>query len=122
MTGLLLLAALLTAGLDQATKRLAARPLANARGSLLPLTLRQAGLAWVLAVACVGSVVALASPLPALAAVGLGLVSGGVTGNLTDRVTRGAVVDFIVVGRWPAFNVADAAMTCGLAAAAWSLL
>ncbi|MFL5912579.1 MAG: signal peptidase II [Gaiellaceae bacterium] len=122
MTGLLLLAALLTAGLDQATKRLTARPLANTRGSLLPLTLRQAGLAWVLALACVASVVTLASPLPALAAVGLGLVAGGVTGNLADRVTRGAVVDFILVGRWPAFNVADAAMTCGLAAAAWSLL
>lgn len=122
MTGLLLLAALLTAGLDQATKRLTARPLLNSRSSLLPLTLRQAGLAWVLALACVGSVIALASPLPALAAVGLGLVAGGVTGNLADRVTRGAVVDFIVVGRWPAFNVADAAMTCGLAVVAWSLV
>ena len=122
MTGLLLLAALLTAGLDQATKRLVATPLINMRGSLLPLTLRQAGVAWVLVVACVASVVALASPLPALAAVGLGLAAGGATGNLADRATRGGVVDFIVVGRWPAFNVADAAMTCGLLAAAWSLL
>jgi lipoprotein signal peptidase len=31
------------------------------------------------------------------------------------------VVDFIAVGRWPAFNVADAAMVCGVAAAVWSL-
>ena len=122
MTGLLLLAALLTAGIDQATKRLATSPLTNARGSLLPLTPRRMALAWVLALTCIASVVALASPLPALTAIGLGLVAGGAAGNLADRVTRGAVVDFIVVGRWPAFNVADAAMTCGLAAAAWSLL
>jgi signal peptidase II len=122
VTGLLLLAALLTAGLDQATKRLATEPLTNERASLLPLTLPQAALAWALALACVASVVAIASPLPAPAAIGLGLVTGGATGNLADRAARGGVVDFIVVGRWPAFNVADAAMTCGLLVAAWSLL
>ena len=48
---------------------------------------------------------------------GLALVLGGALGNLFDRVTRGAVVDFIDVyyGRyhWPAFNVADAAITAG---------
>ena len=48
---------------------------------------------------------------------GLALVLGGAFGNLWDRLARGAVVDFIDVyyGRyhWPAFNVADAAITTG---------
>jgi len=48
----------------------------------------------------------------------LGLVAGGAAGNLIDRVrsTRG-VVDFLDVGigalRWPTFNVADIAVSCG---------
>ncbi len=45
------------------------------------------------------------------------LVLGGAVGNLLDRVLRGAVVDFVDLhyGRyhWPAFNVADAAITVG---------
>ena len=50
---------------------------------------------------------------------GLSLVLGGALGNLWDRIARGAVVDFIDVyyGRfhWPAFNVADAAISVGAA-------
>jgi signal peptidase II len=52
-------------------------------------------------------------------AVALGLVLGGALGNLADRVFRapgfgrGAVVDFVDLRRWPVFNVADAAITCG---------
>jgi signal peptidase II len=58
----------------------------------------------------------------------LALVCGGAVGNLIDRVrsSRG-VVDFIDVGvgsyRWPTFNVADIAVTCGAVALAlvlWS--
>lgn len=41
----------------------------------------------------------------------LGMVLGGVVGNLTDRVFRGFVIDFMDLGFWPAFNVADAALT-----------
>ncbi|MGW0036041.1 signal peptidase II [Gordonia sp. NPDC003376] len=50
---------------------------------------------------------------------GLGLVLGGALGNLVDRifrapgVLRGHVVDFISVGWWPVFNVADSAVVCG---------
>lgn len=50
------------------------------------------------------------------AAVGLGLLVGGAVGNLADRLVGGhggAVVDFIDLQWWPAFNVADAAITCG---------
>ncbi len=56
----------------------------------------------------------------------LGLISGGAAGNLVDRVrsARG-VVDFIDVGvgtlRWPTFNVADIAVSCGAVALAISL-
>lgn len=48
---------------------------------------------------------------------GLGLVLGGALGNLIDRIRFGHVVDFLdfYVGQyhWPAFNVADIAITCG---------
>ena len=48
---------------------------------------------------------------------GLGLVLGGALGNLIDRIRIGFVVDFLdfYVGEyhWPAFNVADIAITCG---------
>jgi len=43
-----------------------------------------------------------------------GLLIGGATGNLIDRVTEGAVVDFVDLPWWPAFNVADVAITCGV--------
>jgi signal peptidase II len=48
----------------------------------------------------------------------LGLVAGGAAGNLIDRVRSGrGVVDFLDVGvgalRWPTFNVADIAVSCG---------
>jgi signal peptidase II len=56
----------------------------------------------------------------------LGLVAGGAVGNLIDRIrsARG-VVDFLDVGvgalRWPTFNVADIAVSCGAIALAISL-
>jgi signal peptidase II len=50
---------------------------------------------------------------------GLSLVLGGAIGNLIDRVLYGRVVDFIDVFmgnfHWPAFNVADSALTTGIA-------
>ncbi len=51
------------------------------------------------------------------AAAGLALLLGGATGNLTDRILHGAVTDFFEVlfgsYRYPAFNVADSAITVG---------
>jgi signal peptidase II len=44
-----------------------------------------------------------------------GLLLGGATGNLIDRVLDGAVTDFIDLPLWPAFNVADMAITFGVA-------
>jgi len=45
--------------------------------------------------------------------VSLGLISGGIIGNLTDRLTSGRVTDFIDFTFWPAFNVADSAIVLG---------
>jgi signal peptidase II len=47
------------------------------------------------------------------------LILGGVVGNLIDRLRLGYVIDFISIHlqelfRWPAFNIADAAMTVGI--------
>lgn len=44
----------------------------------------------------------------------LGLISGGLIGNLIDRLRFGHVTDFIDLGWWPAFNVADSAATIGV--------
>jgi signal peptidase II len=49
----------------------------------------------------------------------MGLIFGGAIGNLIDRLRFGAVVDFVDVHfrgwHWPAFNVADSAITVGVA-------
>jgi signal peptidase II len=53
-------------------------------------------------------------------AVALGLLLGGATGNLTDRIfrspgpLRGWVVDWIQLPHWPVFNLADSSITCGV--------
>ena len=61
--------------------------------------------------------------ISALNAAGLALLLGGATGNVTDRILHGAVTDFLEVylhflpwktfNPWPAFNVADSAITIG---------
>lgn len=54
-----------------------------------------------------------------LAAVGLGLLFGGGIGNLIDRIRIGSVVDFVAIGPWPRFNIADSAITAGVLILAW---
>lgn len=61
----------------------------------------------------------------AMTALALGLVLGGALGNLTDRGLRGPgfhgrVVDFVDIGPWPVFNVADSAIVVGAVLLAWS--
>ena len=50
-----------------------------------------------------------------------GLLIGGALGNLIDRLAHGAVTDFIKLPAWPAFNVADMAITFGVLALLWVL-
>jgi signal peptidase II len=45
---------------------------------------------------------------------GVGLLTGGALGNLADRIRAGAVTDFLDPPLWPAFNVADIAITAGV--------
>ena len=81
-----------------------------------------------LALVVLGSMVRQTEPGQWVRLTALGAVCGGAVGNLIDRFrsARG-VVDFIDVGigsyRWPTFNVADMAVTCGavvLAVVLWS--
>lgn len=48
--------------------------------------------------------------------VAVGLLTGGALGNLVDRVREGEVTDFLDAPLWPAFNVADIAITVGIVA------
>ena len=43
----------------------------------------------------------------------LGFILGGTLGNLIDRVAFGHVIDFINIGWWPSFNIADSFNTIG---------
>ena len=58
----------------------------------------------------------------------LGLVLGGAIGNLADRLFRGdgiadgLVVDFVDIGPWPNFNIADSAIVIGIILILWESL
>jgi signal peptidase II len=62
----------------------------------------------------------------AVVALALGLILGGAFGNVIDRVfrapgfLRGSVVDFVDLGFWPVFNLADSAITCGCLLLLWA--
>ena len=91
------------------------------------------GWRWVVAVLSLAALCALALLAVRLlpgggwpAALALGLIFGGAVGNLIDRWRFGAVVDFIDVYwrgfHWPAFNVADSAISIGVALLALRLV
>jgi signal peptidase II len=81
------------------------------------------GMTWLLTLVAVGVVIGVIKIGRTLSslwwALGLGLVLGGALGNLIDRIFRspgplqGHVVDFVSVGWWPVFNVADSSIVCG---------
>ena len=52
----------------------------------------------------------------------LGLMMGGAVGNLVDRLHQGWVTDFIDIGPWPVFNLADASIVTGLVLLGWIFL
>lgn len=51
-----------------------------------------------------------------IALTSIAMILAGALGNLLDRLRLGHVIDFIAVGKFPIFNVADAGITCGIAA------
>ena len=67
----------------------------------------------------IGLVIWLARVAQRLLAGSIGLIIGGALGNIVDRLRFGAVADFVDLHaggyHWPAFNVADAAITVGVA-------
>jgi len=73
--------------------------------------------AFALIAAVVVSVFIVRSPGRGLLCLGLGLILGGALGNVIDRLRFGQVVDFVDVHafgwHWPAFNVADSAISIG---------
>jgi signal peptidase II len=150
MTAVLLIAGVVLA-LDQATKTVALLHLAEGLpvpliDGLLALTLvLNPGLAfgmlaglppawrWLVVALSLGALLVLArvgvrvlSPGTPLDRLAVGLIFGGAVGNLIDRARFGAVVDFIDVyyrdWHWPAFNVADSAITVGVVLLALRLL
>ena len=50
-----------------------------------------------------------------------GLLLGGALGNIIDRVRTGGVTDFVQFPHWPAFNVADMAITAGVVALVFAI-
>lgn len=61
-------------------------------------------------------------PKDPLVRVALPMIFGGAIGNLIDRVRVGYVIDFIDLRVWPVFNVADSAITIGVALLLWQTL
>jgi signal peptidase II len=87
----------------------------NRRGALASFGGRPTLLAtWAVSIAIAALVLHFGTLAPGtLGPVGLGAAVGGATGNLLDQLRRGAIVDFIAIGPWPAFNLADAAIVLG---------
>ena len=150
MTRVLVLAAAVVV-LDQITKAVAlahlvfGHPLVLVNGWLSLTLVMNPGLAfgllgtippawrWVVATLSIVALLVLARValrvLPtggATGAIAVGLIFGGAVGNLIDRARFGAVVDFVDVHyrgwHWPAFNVADSAISVGVAMLALRLL
>jgi signal peptidase II len=78
---------------------------------------------WVFAllatIIALGLLIWLSQTAEKLPAIGLALVVGGAIGNVIDRLREGAVMDFLLFHwkdlAWPAFNLADSAITIGVA-------
>jgi signal peptidase II len=58
----------------------------------------------------------------AVNAAAIGAALGGAAGNIADRLRHGAIVDFIAIGRWPLFNLADVAIVAGVGMLVLSLV
>jgi signal peptidase II len=79
---------------------------------------------WLVAVACAIGALLFAPALQhnVFVAGGVAAALAGALGNLADRLIHGAVVDFVSLGRWPTFNLADVAIVGGAAIAGAALV
>jgi signal peptidase II len=134
---LLLIVAALILVLDLGTKLLAVRVLrpgqaVSVLGDTITCTLIRnpgaafsmaTGYTWALTLIVIGVVITIVwmgrRPTSVWSAVGLGMILGGAMGNLVDRFfrspgpLRGQVVDFVSIGWWPVFNLADSSVLGG---------
>ncbi|MBW3579249.1 MAG: signal peptidase II [Actinobacteria bacterium] len=106
---------------DRRDGLVAFRLVANPRPGLVRLHRNVALALWAVAVAYSVVVVRLLDG-SVIGGVAIGLAIGGATSNLVDRVTRGAVTDFVCLWRWPAFNLADVALVAAVPLAVGALL
>jgi signal peptidase II len=92
------------------------RPALNRGGALASFTPLMLLLVWGAAVALVLFALYSGDALShsGLVSVGFGIAVGGATGNMLDRMWQGAIIDFIAIGRWPVFNLADVAIVLGV--------
>lgn len=116
---------------DLATKVLATNHLGDGRVVELPLGARlehgenagiafgllsgSGGLVLILALVAILGLIAVLVRLRADTAVPFAVLLGGALANLVDRAGDGAVTDFIDLGPWPSFNLADVGITAGVA-------
>lgn len=80
-------------------------------GLSLPLPYQEIAIAIALVLVCIAALRAASTPESRLA---FGLIIGGACGNLLDRWLHGAVTDYAVIGTFPVFNLADAAISIGV--------
>jgi signal peptidase II len=115
-----LVKALVTSGLERGEERelVAGIKLVNTRNSGVAFGQLQGGGAIVVVLIAVAVVALFAyvgrNTSRRLIWLPAGLLLGGALGNVIDRVREGAVVDFLKLPHWPAFNVADSAITIGV--------
>jgi signal peptidase II len=135
----LFLAAVLVLLLDQATKELLARRLPKGRALSLGRWIRirhvaraHPGfllhdprarlLAWAMLLTSISLIIRQGYFFQSQGAqLGLGMGLGGACGNVCDQLRQGAVTDFVQVGCWPTFNLADLNITIGIFMALWFL-
>ncbi|MBN1526721.1 MAG: signal peptidase II [Candidatus Omnitrophica bacterium] len=65
------------------------------------------------AIAAIAVYISRRSPKDMLVSLALGLILGGASGNLVDRIRYGYVIDFLDFRVWPVFNIADSCITIG---------
>jgi len=66
-----------------------------------------------LGIAIIGGLLYYSTRAPEKCLLPIALIIGGAVGNLIDRIAYGNVIDFIDLGFWPVFNIADSSITIG---------
>ena len=80
-------------------------------------------LTWLVAMSCAFTLVRVGGVFDdAAAQVGVGAALGGALGNLLDVLRRQAITDFVDLGWWPVFNLADVGIVAGLILCFWPMV